>query len=170
MVVSALILGGARSGKTRRALTLAAPFAGRKRYLATAQAGDAEMRDRIARHQAERDAAWTTIEEPLALAKALRTHSTPDTLILVDCLTLWLSNVMLAGDDVTAQGAQLVATLPDCPGPVLLVSNEVGLGIVPDTPLGRTFRDAQGFLNQQIAAVVPRVEFMAAGLPLTLKS
>ncbi|MEN3949984.1 bifunctional adenosylcobinamide kinase/adenosylcobinamide-phosphate guanylyltransferase [Iodidimonas sp. SYSU 1G8] len=168
MTDSFLILGGARSGKTRRALALAdampSPI-----YLATAEARDGEMTDRIARHRAERGPHWRTVEEPLELAQVLRRETRPERALLVDCLTLWLSNLMEAGRDIEAETRRLVQALADCPGRVILVSNEVGLGLVPETPLGRAFRDAQGRLNQAVAARVSTVEFIAAGLPLRLK-
>lgn len=138
-------------------------------YLATATAGDAEMRERIAHHRATRGDGWRTVEEPLALVETLAREAAPDRALLVDCLTLWLSNLMHAGCDVAAEARRLADCLRHTPGPVVLVSNEVGLGLVPDTPLGRDFRDAQGRLNQTIAAAVPAAVFIAAGLPLWLK-
>jgi adenosylcobinamide kinase/adenosylcobinamide-phosphate guanylyltransferase len=167
-----LVLGGARSGKSRHAEALVAAHAGARGtmiYLATATAGDAEMAQRIATHRARRGARWTTIEEPLELGAAMLRHSRADQPVLVDCLTLWLSNLMLAGRDLDVAARQLVETLPLLAGPAVLVSNEVGLGIVPDNALARRFRDAAGLLNQQVAAVCPRVVLMAAGLPLILK-
>ena len=168
---SLLVLGGARSGKTRRALTLAAPFACRT-YVATAEALDGEMAARIALHKAERGVGWTTIEVPLALAEALvvPTEAPEDqAVIVVDCLTLWLSNLMHHERDLAMATASLVAALGASRSSVILVSNEVGLGIVPENALARRFRDAQGRLNQQIAAAVDAVEFVAAGLPLRMK-
>lgn len=162
-----LILGGARSGKSVLAERL---IAGRPAvYLATAQAFDDEMAERLRLHRARRGANWTTVEEPLDLAAALRLHSAAGRPILVDCLTLWLSNVMLAERDAAAACANLAETLPGLPGPVVLVANEVGLGIVPDNALARAFRDHAGMLNQRLAAIAGRVVFVAAGLPLTLK-
>ncbi len=161
-----LVLGGARSGKTARALALAGtpPHV----YLATAQALDGEMTDRIAAHRAERGPSWGVIEEPLEVADALGAVE-PGTTVLIDCLTLWLSNLMHHGRDVEAETVRLVAALGAARGPVVLVSNEIGLGLVPMERLSREFRDAQGRLNQRIAAAATRVEFVAAGLPLTLK-
>lgn len=161
-----LVLGGARSGKTARALALAGtpPHV----YLATAQALDGEMTDRIAAHRAERGPSWGVIEEPLEVADALGAVE-PGTTVLIDCLTLWLSNLMHHGRDVEAEMVRLVAALGAARGPVVLVSNEIGLGLVPMERLSREFRDAQGRLNQRIAAAATRVEFVAAGLPLTLK-
>jgi adenosylcobinamide kinase/adenosylcobinamide-phosphate guanylyltransferase len=168
-MLSTLILGGARSGKSRLAERLARESGRERVYVATAQAFDDEMAERIARHRIDRGDGWTTVETPLDLAAAVRGESEPGRVLLVDCLTLWLSNVMLAGRDVAAGIDDLVDAVTAVQAPLVLVSNEVGLGIVPDTPLGRRFRDAQGILNQRIAAVVPRVVFVAAGLPLALK-
>ncbi len=168
-LATTLVLGGARSGKSRHAERLLAESGLERVYLATAVAGDGEMAERIARHQEERGPGWLTIEEQLDLAGALRREARQDRAVLVDCLTLWLTNVMLADRDVAAASASLCAVLPALPCPVVLVSNEVGMGLVPETKLGRRFRDEQGRLNQAIAAVVPDVIFVAAGLPLTLK-
>ena len=167
MAETILILGGARSGKTARALTLC-PEPPRA-YLATAQAFDGEMAARIAAHRAERGAGWETIEEPLDLARVLRAVPDPRTTVLVDCLTLWLSNLMHAGRGAQEETDGLLAALDEAPGRVVLVSNEIGLGLVPMEPLSRAFRDAQGTLNQRVAAAADRVEFVAAGLPLVLK-
>lgn len=168
---SALVLGGARSGKSAHAEKLARETGLSRVYLATAQPFDDEMRERIRRHQADRaDQGWRTIEEPIALATAIERHSEPDNVLLVDCLTLWLTNVMLAGEDVAVMIDALLSAVAAAQGPVILVSNEVGMGIVPETPLGRAFRDAQGRLNQAVARLVPRVMFVAAGLPLNLKT
>ena len=164
-----LVLGGARSGKTRHALSIADRRPNRI-YLATAQAFDDEMRERISQHQRERDATWTTHEEPHELANALHQIDAPNTAIVVDCLTLWLSNMMLADQDITRATDDVISSLKSMQADVIFVSNEVGLGIVPDNKLAREFRDAQGLLNQRLAAVSDQVEFIAAGLPLTLKS
>lgn len=168
-VAHTLVLGGARSGKSAFAERLVRARGGKPVYLATATAGDEEMRVRIARHRQDRGGAWHTIEEPLALAEALERASEAAQAVLIDCLTLWLANLMLAGRDPATEAPRLVAALGRCRGPVTLVSNEVGLGLVPDTALGRAFRDAQGRLNQQVAAAAARVVFVAAGLPLWLK-
>ena len=139
-------------------------------YLATATAGDDEMKARIAHHRAQRGDGWTTVEEPLALVDALTREATHGRAVLVDCLTLWLSNLMLRGARSRDRGAPADAISAASPNiPIVLVSNEVGLGLVPETPLGRRFRDAQGRLNQIVAAAVPNVVFIAAGLPLWLK-
>jgi adenosylcobinamide kinase/adenosylcobinamide-phosphate guanylyltransferase len=164
-----LILGGARSGKTKRALELAAYFSP-KTYIATAEAGDGEMADRIAHHRRERGADWRTIEAPLALTEALRVLEDGGRgVCVVDCLTLWLANLMEADEDIEARASELLAALPSVQPSVIFVSNEVGLGIVPDTPLGRHFRDAQGRLNQKMAAAADRVELMVAGLSIPIK-
>jgi adenosylcobinamide kinase/adenosylcobinamide-phosphate guanylyltransferase len=166
-----LVLGGARSGKSANAERLALGAGGEPVYIATAEAHDEEMAERIARHRADRQGrGWTTVEEPLDLVGAIGREARPGRSLLVDCLTLWLSNVMLAGRDPSDEQAALAAALCGATAPVVLVSNEVGLGLVPETPLGRAFRDAQGRLNQAIAARADRVVFVAAGLPLTLKS
>jgi adenosylcobinamide kinase/adenosylcobinamide-phosphate guanylyltransferase len=162
-----LVLGGARSGKSRYAesliTTLPAPWV----YVATAQAGDPEMTARIAVHRGRRDTGWETIETPRDLAGALAAHGKAP--ILVDCLTLWLSNLLLADADVDAETGRLEAALGHVPAPVVLVSNEVGFGIVPDNALARRFRDLQGRLNQRIASRADRVVLMVAGLPLIVK-
>lgn len=169
MVRLTLVLGGARSGKSRRALGLAQAHAGDLVFIATAQAFDAEMAERIARHQAERDPRWRTLEAPLDLAGALTAECSPGSLVLVDCLTLWLSNVLLADGDVDFHSERLVAAAMAAAGSIIFVSNEVGFGIVPETPLGRAFRDHQGRLNQAMAAACDRVELVVAGLPVVLK-
>jgi adenosylcobinamide kinase/adenosylcobinamide-phosphate guanylyltransferase len=161
-----LILGGARSGKSAYAETLIRALPSPWIYCATAQALDDEMRDRIAHHRARRSEGWITLETPLDLAEALAACAHP---ILVDCLTLWLTNVMLAGRDVPAESAKLLAAAEASKAPVVFVSNEVGLGIVPDNSLAREFRDQAGRLNQEVAKIASHVVFMAAGLPLVLK-
>lgn len=169
-----LILGGARSGKSALAGRRAEAFA-RVVWVATAEAHDAEMAERIARHRAERPAHWATVEEPLYLAAALRRHAGntagADVCLVVDCLTLWLTNLLLAEDAglFERETAALLDTLPALPGEIILVANEVGLGIVPDNALARRFRDEAGRLNQRVAAACERVTFVAAGLPLVLK-
>ncbi len=169
LLSTTLVLGGARSGKSRFAESLACGSGLARVYLATATAGDAEMQARIAHHRARRGDGWRTVEEPLALTSALRREAGAGRVVLVDCLTLWLSNLMHAGRDVEAETSALTDWLRAARHPVVLVSNEVGLGLVPETPLGRAFRDAQGRLNQAVAAAVPEVAFIAAGLPLWLK-
>ncbi|MGI9381508.1 MAG: bifunctional adenosylcobinamide kinase/adenosylcobinamide-phosphate guanylyltransferase [Methyloligellaceae bacterium] len=164
-----LILGGARSGKSRYAEGLAGRWASHKVYLATGQAGDAEMVSRIAEHRERRGADWRTVEEPLHLVEALDSHCAPETVVLVDCLTLWLTNVMLEGREIADESERLVGAVASLAGPAIFVSNEVGLGIVPENAMARAFRDHQGRLNQQLAAVADLVVFMAAGLPMRLK-
>ena len=164
-----LIVGGARSGKSRRALQLAGETDGERVFIATAQASDTEMAARIDRHRAERGVEFRTLEVPLDLVDALDAEVSPGRVVVVDCLTLWLSNLMHHGREPLAEANSLVAFLADAPGPIILVSNEVGMGLVPETRLGREFRDAQGELNREVAAVCGRVEFMVAGLPLTVK-
>ncbi|WP_428484816.1 bifunctional adenosylcobinamide kinase/adenosylcobinamide-phosphate guanylyltransferase [Rhodopila sp.] len=162
-----LVLGGARSGKSRHAEECLTRHAAPWIYIATAQAFDDEMRIRIAQHQARRNAGWHTIEVPIDLADALdREAARP---VLVDCLTLWLSNLMLGGHDIPTATAALEAVLDRRRQPTVLVSNELGLGIVPGTLLGRAFRDEAGLLNQRMAARAAHVLFMIAGLPMTLK-
>lgn len=163
-----LVIGGARSGKSRLAEDLVVKSGRPRRYLATAQAFDDEMRDRIARHIADRGADWETVECPLALDAALA--DTPaDRVVLVDCATLWLTNQMLAGADMTTRTTGLLTALAACPAPVVVVSNEVGWGIVPENALARAFRDAQGRLNQSLAAQADLVVGVMAGLPMVLK-
>ncbi len=170
LVPVTLVLGGARSGKSRHAEALVESQPGPCIYLATAQAGDDEMAARIAAHRARRGGRWTTVEEPLDLAAALGQTCGPDRAVLVDCLTLWLSNLLGAGRDVAAECDGLLAALPGLAGPVVLVSNEVGQGVVPDNALARRFVDHAGRLHQDLAAVAQRVVFMSAGLPQELKT
>lgn len=164
-----LILGGARSGKSllaeRRAVDSGLPVA----FVATAEARDAEMAARIAAHRARRPDHWATVEAPRDLAGALQAHAGPGRMLLVDCLTLWLANL---ADDAAALAREreaLLAALPALAGEIVLVSNEVGLGIVPDNARARRFRDAAGRLNQDVAGVCERVTLVTAGLPQTLK-
>lgn len=139
-------------------------------YLATARPEDEEMSERIAIHRDRRGKAWETVEEPLALADALRQSAHPGRAILIDCATLWITNLMSAGADVMRETDALVAALAEIPVPVVIVSNETGLGIVPDNQMAREFRDIAGNVNQRLAAVADEVYFVAAGLPLALKS
>lgn len=178
-----LILGGARSGKSALAERRAGESGLAVTYIATAQAGDAEMAQRIAHHQARRPAHWQLVEEPLHLADTLRTHAASDRLLLVDCLTLWLSNLLFAGRAATqAEAGQtvdcpllsgeirsLLDALPHLAGRIILVSNEVGLGIIPLGAATRLYVDEAGRLNQRVAALAQRATLVAAGLPLELK-
>ena len=162
------IIGGARSGKSAHAEHLATLSPGPWTYIATAQAFDEEMRTRIGEHRARRREGWETVDSPHHLTDAL--GSVPEGRpVLVDCLTLWLTNRMLAGADVESEGKSLALALAAPRGPWFVVSNEVGLGIVPENPLARRFRDAQGKLNQQVAAGADRVILMVAGLAMTVK-
>jgi adenosylcobinamide kinase / adenosylcobinamide-phosphate guanylyltransferase len=163
-----LVLGGARSGKSRYAEALVQAHPAPWIYIATAQAFDDEMRERIALHRARRPAGWITRDAPLGLAEAIRDIE-PASPVLVDCLTLWLSNVILAAHDVPTAMAALEEACEVTPGPLVLISNEVGLGIVPDNELARRFRDHAGLLHQRLAARADRVILMVAGLPLTVK-
>ena len=164
-----LVLGGARSGKSAFAERLVSGTGLSRHYIATGRAWDEEMRDRIARHRADRGDGWQTHEEPLALAERIAVVSRPDRAVLVDCLTLWVTNLMLEERDMAAAFAGLGAALCAAAGPVVLVSNEVGLGIVPENRMARDFRDHAGRLHQAVAAIVSEVYFVAAGLPLKMK-
>jgi adenosylcobinamide kinase/adenosylcobinamide-phosphate guanylyltransferase len=168
-VRSLLVLGGARSGKSAYAQSLAEACEFERLYLATAEAGDEEMAARIARHRADRGPGWTTLEEPFEVARALGAEARPGRVVVVDCLTLWLSNLMLAGREPGAAIAGLVQAIGGLSGPAILISNEVGLGIVPEHRLGREFRDWQGRANREIAQACDAAVFIAAGLPLQLK-
>ncbi len=169
----ALVLGGARSGKSAYAESWVEGHTARngavRTYLATAEPGDAEMAARIAAHRARRGERWTLVEEPVELAAALARSARPDGAVLVDCLTLWLANLMARGRDVEREYGRLADALAGLSGPVVLVANEVGLGIVPDNAAARAFRDHAGRLNQLIAGRADRVVFTAAGPPLVLK-
>ena len=163
-----LITGGARSGKSVRAEARARAFAGKPVYIATAEALDAEMADRIARHRARRGNEWLERETPLELVAALD-ETDGGGARLVDCLTLWLSNLLHARRDWAGATAELAGALARQRSPVVLVTNEVGLGIVPDNALARRFRDAAGIMNQMIARAADEVEFVVAGLPVRIK-
>ncbi len=166
---SALVLGGTRSGKSRFAEGLAARSGLQKIYVATGAAFDAEMADRIAAHQRQRGDGWQTIEEQFDLPGVLSRECRAGRVVLVDCLTLWLSNLTFAEKDVAAETAKLCEAVRALSSACILVSNEVGMGIVPDNRLSRSFRDAQGRLNQDIAEACGQVIFVAAGLPLLIK-
>lgn len=164
-----LVLGGARSGKSSFAEQLGDALPGPHIYIATAQAFDDEMTERIARHRADRRSHWRTVECPLALPEAIAAHDSPGSVILVDCLTLWLSNLMLGSHDVDAARGRLAGLLAGVRGTLLLVSNEVGQGIVPDNALARQFRDEAGWLNQALARTANEVWFVTAGIARQLK-
>jgi adenosylcobinamide kinase/adenosylcobinamide-phosphate guanylyltransferase len=165
-----LVLGGARSGKTGFAERLAMRAGRRPAYLATADALDAEMRERVTTHQQQRSGRFSTIEEPVELSAAIARAARQHDAILVDCLTLWITNLLGAGADVAVAVEELAVTLGEIDmATVILVSNEVGLGIVPDNPLARTFRDLSGAAHQRLAEICDEVHFVVAGLPLTLK-
>jgi adenosylcobinamide kinase/adenosylcobinamide-phosphate guanylyltransferase len=166
---SVLVLGAARSGKSRYALALAEAAARERLYLATGSAGDEEMAARIERHRAERGEGWTTLEEPLAIGAALGAQARAGRVILVDCLTFWLANAIFAKRDVAAETAHLCEAIAALNGPAVFVSNEVGAGIVPATRSGREFRDWQGRVNQDVARACDCVAFVAAGLATLLK-
>ena len=163
-----LVTGGARSGKSTRAEARARAFPGKPVYIATAEALDAEMSERIARHRARRDGDWLERETPLELVPALK-ETDGGGARLVDCLTIWLSNLMHSERDWEREGVLLAEALARQSSPVVLVTNEVGLGIVPDNGLARRFRDAAGLLNQMIARTADEVEFVVAGLPMRVK-
>lgn len=163
------VLGGARSGKSRYAQARAEALGGRPMFIATAEAFDDEMRDRIARHRADRDSRWRTVEAPRELAAAIDALRGAEPVVLVDCLTLWVSNLLLADADIPRASDQLCDAIARFDGALILVANEVGLGIVPDNALARRFRDAAGLLNQAVARVSDEVVLLTAGLPLTLK-
>nr|WP_241695706.1 bifunctional adenosylcobinamide kinase/adenosylcobinamide-phosphate guanylyltransferase [Sphingomonas ursincola] len=162
-------MGGARSGKSERAQALAESQSGKLVYLATAQAFDDEMADRIARHRQDRGPRWRTVECPIDLPEAITREAAPGRVLLVDCLTLWTSNILLNELNFPAVSKQLMDALLAAKSPIILVSNEVGMGIVPDNALARRFRDMAGRLNQDIAAIADRAEIMFAGLVVPLK-
>ncbi len=163
-----LILGGAASGKSAYAESLVFQEDRSRVYVATSQAWDDEMRQKIADHKAQRGPNWRTIEEPVDMTAALATVSA-DEIVLIDCATLWLTNVMLGDHDLEAETHAFLAAIEACPAPVIIVSNETGLGIVPDNKLARDFRNAQGRLNQRLAQISDAVVFVAAGLPMVMK-
>ncbi|MEN2711268.1 bifunctional adenosylcobinamide kinase/adenosylcobinamide-phosphate guanylyltransferase [Sphingomonas sp. NPDC092331] len=163
------VLGGARSGKSRYAQQRAEALPGRHLFIATAEAWDAEMAERIARHRADRDARWETVDAPRDLAAALDAASGTGAVALVDCLTLWASNLLLADADMEQATDGLCAAIARFDGRLILVANETGLGIVPDNALARRFRDAAGRINQAVAAVADEVMLVVAGLPMRVK-
>jgi adenosylcobinamide kinase / adenosylcobinamide-phosphate guanylyltransferase len=163
------VLGGARSGKSRYAQARAEAMPGQLIFIATAEALDEDMANRIERHRADRDARWRTIEAPLDIAEAIAGEARPGQIVLVDCLTLWASNLIFADRDIGTETQKLTDAIARAAGPVILVANEVGLGIVPDNLLARQFRDAAGIINQAVAVVANEAVFLTAGLPLKLK-
>jgi len=170
MQKSVFILGGSRSGKSDYALKEASALPGKKAFIATAQALDEEMRVRIEKHRNERDKQWVTHEEPLGVSRLIKDIGDQYDVMLVDCLTLWLSNIMHAGYDVRSEIRDLASTIArDRAASLYIISNEVGLGLVPESPLGREYRDNLGILNQEIAKASTDVFFMAAGIPLRIK-
>lgn len=164
-----LVLGGARSGKSVFAEGLIEKSDLAKVYVATGQAFDREMSDRIDMHRARRGSDWNSVEDPIDLSGVLKSVAAPDKAVLVDCLTLWVTNLMMEDKDVLSESNLLVDVLPKLPGLVVLVSSEVGLGLVPDNYMARSFRDHAGRLHQMIAAIADEVYFVAAGLPLKMK-
>lgn len=168
-----LVLGGCRSGKSRQALALAETMPGKKLFIATCIPGDDEMNARVKQHQQERASHWITTEAPLLLPETLNEHNHEGNILLVDCLTLWISNLLLSpayADKIPVMVEHLTDSLKAAVCPILLVSNEVGLGIVPGDPLSRKFRDLVGQTNQAAAEIVDQVILMTAGIPLYLKS
>ncbi|MEP7221755.1 MAG: bifunctional adenosylcobinamide kinase/adenosylcobinamide-phosphate guanylyltransferase [Novosphingobium sp.] len=166
---SLFVLGGARSGKSRYAQARAEASALDLVFVATAEPFDDEMAERIACHQSDRGPRWSTLEARIELPAAIQEHSRPGCLLLVDCLTLWTSNLLLTERDIEAATEALRRAISARAGPIIFVANEVGLGIVPDNALARRFRDDAGRVNQAVAAVVDEVQFVAAGLPIRLK-
>jgi adenosylcobinamide kinase/adenosylcobinamide-phosphate guanylyltransferase len=168
-----LVIGGCRSGKSEQALALAESLASAERvFVATCVPNDEEMKDRVARHRRDRSATWTTVEEPLDLAAAVARHARPGRVLLVDCLTLWISNLMAVSEDadvLRGRADELVRALEESRCPVVLVSNEVGCGIVPENRLARLFRDVVGWTNQAVATCAERVVWCVAGIPVTVK-
>jgi adenosylcobinamide kinase/adenosylcobinamide-phosphate guanylyltransferase len=168
-----LVIGGCRSGKSAHALEMARTEPGRRRlFIATCRPSDAEMQDRVARHRRERSRQWQTLEEPLAIAETLAKESAVQDVIIVDCLTLWISNLLLdhgSESAVRRHIEELAGILPDLSCPVFMVTNEVGTGIVPENDLSRLFRDCVGFANQRVAAAVCKVVWMVAGIPVVIK-
>ncbi|MDX9785906.1 MAG: bifunctional adenosylcobinamide kinase/adenosylcobinamide-phosphate guanylyltransferase [Desulfobacterales bacterium] len=167
-----LVTGGCKSGKSRHALNLAERFALRKIFIATCNPFDEEMKQRVARHKQERNDSWQTLDVPVRLPEAISDYAKKDTVLLIDCLTLWINNLLLIAEDpdgIHSAVERLIQAANIAPCPVIIVSNEVGAGIVPENRLARLFRDIAGISNQQIAAAADRVICMMAGLPLTLK-
>ena len=173
MKETVFVIGGCRSGKSRYALEYARNIPGKKKiFIATCRAYDDEMKQRIARHQKERSRDWITVEEPLQLPKAIAENSQKADLVIVDCLTLWVSNLLMETEDIQSiemQIQHLIRAIRATSCPLVLVSNEVGAGIVPENRLARIFRDLTGFVNQAVADCVGKVFWMVAGIPVTIK-
>ncbi len=169
-----LIIGGCRSGKSRYALELASQATEKNNiFIGTLVPGDDEMKARVQRHQKERDQHWKTFEVPIRLPEAVNDHGLKGNVVVVDCLTLWLSNLLLENNDpqrIEEQVNDLIQALETAQGPVFLVSNEVGTGIVPENRLARLFRDIAGFANQKVAACADSVVWMVAGIPVLVKN
>ena len=163
------MLGGARSGKSRCALEVGESLSDDRVFVATGVGFDEGMRERIARHRSDRDSSWRTVEEAVEVWDVIARECREGRVVLLDCLTLWLNNLMLEGRNVESDLTRLVESLEGVMGDVILVSNEIGLGLVPDTDLGREFRDLHGRMNQRVAGVCDRVLFMVAGLPVVVK-
>lgn len=168
-MTSLFVIGGARSGKSRYAQARAEATGLSPVFIATAQPFDGEMRDRIARHQADRCDEWETVEAPLDLAGAVGRYGAPDRVLLIDCITLWITNLLLSDGDIPAALAAFTSEIGRTKGPLILVSNEVGCGIVPENALARRFRDEAGWVNQHLASSVDEVQLVVAGIPLRLK-
>jgi len=168
-----LVIGGCRSGKSRQALGLAEKISGSKRiFIATCMPLDDEMKERINCHKKERDKSWTTIETPVELSVVINENSREGDVILVDCLTLWINNLLMETEDpdiIHQRINKLILAIKEAKCPIILVSNEVGAGIVPENKLARQFRDYAGFANQKVASCVDRVIWMVAGIPVTIK-
>jgi len=172
MSETVFVIGGCRSGKSRHALELAQQVAGERYFIATCVPADEEMTERVSSHQRERGAGWRTVEAPYDISGAIRSVQRDAAVILVDCLTLWVSNLLLAAadsPDVSSACRELVETISVASCPVILVSNEVGAGIVPENKLARRFRDMTGHVNQQVASAADRVVWMVAGIPVAVK-
>ena len=165
-----LVLGGCRSGKSSHALKIAEEITGRRIFIATLKPHDEEMQDRVLKHQEERkNRQWITVEEPMFLPSAIAENSKKADVVLVDCLTLWVSNLFMEAQDTDKAARDLIQAMNTASCPVILVSNEVGTGIVPENPMARQFRDVAGFINQQAAAAADRVVWMVAGIPVSIK-
>jgi adenosylcobinamide kinase / adenosylcobinamide-phosphate guanylyltransferase len=167
-----LVIGGCKSGKSRQALQLAGKSNSRRIFIATCVPFDAELKERVARHKEERDGTWTTVDVPIHLPEAISAHDTDNTVLLIDCLTLWINNLLMASEDqgfIDEAVEKLMAALSEARCPVILVANEVGAGIVPENRLARLFRDVAGVANQRIAALADEVIYMVAGIPMIIK-